>query len=289
MFTLPNELSGYEKQSPVFYYWHVNNAENNNSKLHFTRACISIGINGTKKLQTTSGIEMFDQRDLVFYTPGNYLSYVNIDTDQPYKSIMIFFDAGLFADLSKQFAESSKPVHTPDFSKPYLSLRGDTYVSNFLDSIMHLQAEGKMFTSGLRKLKLVELIVYLRGVFGNTFISEGAVLPGRLSQFQLQKVIENNLTGNLTLEELAFLCNMSLASFKRTFIKIYGTSPGKWIRERKLEWAAEQINVFHRSPKEIGFQAGYDDYSSFSYAFKQKFGKSPRKSFPKGDLSLSNR
>jgi AraC-like DNA-binding protein len=76
---------------------------------------------------------------------------------------------------------------------------------------------------------------------------------------------------------------MSLATFKRSFGRIYGESPGRWMREKKLIWAEEQIRKFQRLPKEIYHEAGYGDYSSFSYAFRQKFGMSPRKIYPAGN------
>jgi AraC family transcriptional regulator, exoenzyme S synthesis regulatory protein ExsA len=275
MFTLPDDLREY-KQSPVYYYLHINNAENNNSKLHFTRSCVSIGINGTKKLQTANGIEIFEQGDLIFYTPGNYLSYQNIDTDQPYKSLMIFFDTLLLADLSRQFDEVTVTKQGHHFSRHYLSLRSNAYISTFCESVRYLCAQEQAFTPALQKIKLLELIAYLKGIFGSSFIPEGERPPGQLSVLQLQKVIEDNRNSYLTLEEIAFMCNMSLATFKRAFGKIYGTSPGKWIREKKLVWAEEQICKFHRSPKEIYREAGYYDYSSFSYAFKQRYGVSPR-------------
>jgi AraC family transcriptional regulator, exoenzyme S synthesis regulatory protein ExsA len=282
MFTLPDNLPGYKPKTSVFYYLHINDAQTNNSRLHLTTPCISIGINGTKKLQTAKGIEVFGQDDLIIYTPGNYLSYQNIDTDtdQPYRSLMIFFDSHAVDDLMRQFRDKDTTTQRAGDGYDYISLRGDSYVSVFARSILDLLASEYAFTDALQQVKLLELVVYLKGIFGNIF-KEDQLHSKELSDKQLKRVIEDHHHANLSLGEFAFMCNMSLATFKRSFVRIYGTSPGKWMRDKKLLWAEEQIRDFQRLPKEVYREAGYEDYSSFSYAFKQKFGVSPRQNPPR--------
>jgi AraC-like DNA-binding protein len=41
-----------------------------------------------------------------------------------------------------------------------------------------------------------------------------------------KNVVESNVHSNLKLEEIAFLCNMSLSTFKRHFIVEYNEAPG---------------------------------------------------------------
>lgn len=277
MFTLPDHLALYDDQSPVFYYLHVNSDAKNNSRLHFTKPCITIGINGIKKLRTPGGIEEFGPNDLIFYPPGNYLSYQNFDTSEPYQSLMIFFDSHLLFDLLRQFGDKKKMTSSAGGGDYYFSVKGNSYVADFGKSILNLLSREQFFKDSLKKIKLLELIVYLNDFFGG-FINEETLYIKQHSDHQLKNVIEGSSGKNLTLEEIAFMCNMSLATFKRAFFRIYGTSPGKWIREKKLSWAEEQIRTHNRQPKEVFNEAGYRDYSSFSYAFKQKFGTSPKQS-----------
>ena len=53
--------------------------------------------------------------------------------------------------------------------------------------------------------------------------------------------MESNAYSNLKLEEFAFLCNMSLSSFKRRFLKEFGESPGKWLQDKRLQRAHELL------------------------------------------------
>ena len=92
---------------------------------------------------------------------------------------------------------------------------------------------------------------------------------------QLQAAVENNLTYSVTVEELAFLCNMSLSTFKRRFARIYGTSPNKWLLQRRMQQAILLLQQ-QAKPSEIYFQLGYENHSSFSQSFKQAYGITPR-------------
>jgi len=70
------------------------------------------------------------------------------------------------------------------------------------------------------------------------------------------------ITG-ISLEELAFICNLSVSTFKRRFVDIYGMAPGKWFLQKKMEWAKELILQGGERPGEI-----YDGSSAGSFVKK---------------------
>jgi len=80
---------------------------------------------------------------------------------------------------------------------------------------------------------------------------------------------------NLKLEEIAFLCNMSLSTFKRNFTAEYKVSPGKWLQDKKLQRAKDLLESGHLKSSDIYLEVGYNNLSNFSIAFKNKFGVSP--------------
>jgi AraC-like DNA-binding protein len=88
------------------------------------------------------------------------------------------------------------------------------------------------------------------------------------------KLVEQHLMEHLSLEELAFLSHKSLSSFKRDFERSYGISPGKFIRERKLELASKEL-LQGKSPSELYLEYGYESLSNFIQAFKKKYGYTP--------------
>jgi AraC-like DNA-binding protein len=79
----------------------------------------------------------------------------------------------------------------------------------------------------------------------------------------------------LTIDELAFLCNMSVSTFKRHFSEVFHTSPKKYFIQNRMEKAKKLLQLNKRT-SEIYFELGYSNLSSFSSEFKKHFGVSPK-------------
>lgn len=80
-------------------------------------------------------------------------------------------------------------------------------------------------------MKFEELLLYLINKYGSRFeLYLHSLITKEASSFK--KVIESNVYSNLRLEEISFLCNMSLSTFKRYFLKEYNTTPGKWLQDK---------------------------------------------------------
>ena len=80
----------------------------------------------------------------------------------------------------------------------------------------------------------------------------------------------------MTVEEMAFLCHMSLSTFKRRFAIIYGTSPNKWLLEKKMQKAAQLLKQGDFKVNELYFELGYENLSSFIHSFKLFHGVTPK-------------
>lgn len=127
----------------------------------------------------------------------------------------------------------------------------------------------------LLSIKFEELMLYLLQKYGKNFeIYLHSLIVNETSPFK--KIVESKIHSNLKLEEIAFLCNMSLSTFKRNFIKEYTVSPGKWLQDKRLLKAKETLEQGNLKPSDIFLDFGYNNLSNFSIAFKNKFGFSPR-------------
>nr|WP_281064986.1 AraC family transcriptional regulator [Asticcacaulis solisilvae] len=80
----------------------------------------------------------------------------------------------------------------------------------------------------------------------------------------------------LSQEELAFLCHMSLSTFKRRFQAVYDMSPGQWLHRRRLDYAAHLLKVERRKASDIYFDVGFATLSSFTQSFKSHYGVTPK-------------
>lgn len=91
----------------------------------------------------------------------------------------------------------------------------------------------------------------------------------------LPEIMEANFTFNLSLAEFARLSQRSLATFKREFSSTYHTTPGKWLTQKRLEYAQHLLNTSHKNITEIATDSGFESVAHFSRVFKEKFRSSP--------------
>ncbi len=90
------------------------------------------------------------------------------------------------------------------------------------------------------------------------------------------KYIESNFkNSNLSTKEIAFNANISEIYLRKLFIKHYGTSPMKYVKQLRLETAKIMLASNDKSIEEIANDVGYSCIYVFSRTFKKQIGVSP--------------
>lgn len=79
----------------------------------------------------------------------------------------------------------------------------------------------------------------------------------------------------LSVEQLAELCGVSTVHFRRTFARLYHTSPIKYITALRLSRARELLQNTDLPVSDICAQCGYTSVYYFDRVFKQQFGLQP--------------
>lgn len=93
--------------------------------------------------------------------------------------------------------------------------------------------------------------------------------------FSFREVIDSNLYEPLDLQRLAAMTNNSMATFKRKFNKLYDSTPAKYITQKKMEKAQRILTFSLSSIKEVCYECGFTNPSSFSRMFKGQYHCSP--------------
>jgi AraC-like DNA-binding protein len=91
----------------------------------------------------------------------------------------------------------------------------------------------------------------------------------------LRQVMEANYTFNLAIEEFARIAQRSMATFKREFHEFYHTTPGKWLTQKRLEYAKYLLDTSKKNVSEIADESGFENLTHFSRIFKEKYGLAP--------------
>ncbi len=202
---------------------------------------------------------------------GNWLWTELLDTETTYFCKLFFFSEKMLSDFLKKHSKIKK---TKKEVKPYFIIKNDDFITAFLNSLSILGKTSKNFENKFLRLKFEEIILYLINKYGNDFEVYLQSLIIKESS-PLKKIVESKIDSNLKLEEIAFLCNMSLSTFKRNFINEYKISPGKWFKDKRLNKAKKILEQGKLKPSDIYLEFGYHNLSNFSIAFKNKFGINP--------------
>lgn len=204
---------------------------------------------------------------------GNSLWTELLDKEDIYYCKLFFFSD---TELDKFLKKHSIIGKVSREEVPFFIIKNDSYIRSYLNSLSIINTEKSNFTNNLLSVKFEELLLYLIHKYGNKFeYYLHSLISKEASSFNT--IVESNAYSNLKLEEIAFLCNMSLSTFKRHFIKEYKTSPGTWLQQKRLYKAKQVLEQGKLKPSEIYFDFGYNNLSNFSAAFKNEFGVSPKR------------
>lgn len=202
---------------------------------------------------------------------GNWLWTELLDSQTIYYCKLLFFSEEKLKSFLKKHVANHHDVKD---EVPYFIIKNDSYINSYLNSLSTISAVPQAFMENLLYVKFEELMLYLLQKYGKNFeLYLHSLVIKETSPFK--KIVESKIHSNLKLEEIAFLCNMSLSTFKRHFIQEYNTSPGKWLKDKRLQKAKETLEKDHVKPSDIYLDFGYNNLSNFSIAFKNKFGINP--------------
>lgn len=225
---------------------------------------------GTKQVHFAEGSFLVDNSQSILIAKGNCLWSELLDTEETYYCKLLFFSEKRL----KTFLEKHNNKNNTVATNSCFVIENDTYIDSYLNSLNTIKEAPKAFIDNLLSVKFDELLLYLINKYGQQFENYlFSLIEKELSPFK--KVVESNVLSSLALEEIAFLCNMSLSTFKRSFVKEYQTSPGKWFRDKRLLKAKELLEDAHIKPSDIYLDLGYNNLSNFSAAFKKKFNVNP--------------
>jgi len=254
---------------------HVTKSNVTRTKVVLQNYLFSLLVEGTKAVHTAQNSIAIDNEKFLLLLSGNYLMTEKImSSDRRFQSVLIFFtQEALDAFFSKHAGIIIEPGN--NHLEQVQIFTKDQYLKNFIDSLLVLSGNGKEIHATIQKLKLEELLLYLCHHYPRKMAQLKLRANVNTMEIEIKKLVEANIASNITLDELAFLCNLSLSTFKRKFIKLYGIVPSKWFLQRKMELATALLRTGKETPSEICYKVGYESHSSFTHSFKQVFGLTP--------------
>lgn len=212
--------------------------------------------------------------DSLFVKKGANLVHQFFDED--YCALMIFIPD----DFIRKFIQRFSTVINTDKMETgktdaIIRIDLDAYLEGYINSLAAFLSSPVFPDKHLLHLKFEELLlnIFTRPI--HKTLAQYLLSLGNDQRAHVQQVMEANFAYRLNLEQYADLCHMSLSSFKRTFQKVFQTSPGKWLSEKRLDLACHLLNTTDKPINQIGFDCGFEETSSFIRAFKNRYARTP--------------
>lgn len=245
-------------------------------QVNMTAHSVVYVLKGAKVLHSKEGVLRLEKGGLAFLRKGLYLNTEKILSGDSFESITFF----LQDDLLKKFVERNRnQLMHPNLkmeSSSLYTINGSRKISSYFESLIPYFSDSVQNTA-LLKLKFEELLLNLIAHDISLTFRSFLCQMNVERKFSFKQFMEQNFDRNLSVNEMSFLIGMSLASFKRAFKESYSDSPGRWLKERRLEKGRELLEKTDKTIGEICDLCGFSSSSHFIHLFKHKHEFSPLK------------
>ncbi|MEM6264634.1 MAG: AraC family transcriptional regulator [Bacteroidota bacterium] len=266
---LPSYFHNHQEAPDFFVYDYTSEVNTERAQVALSGNLFSFLQDGTKTVFLADDTITATPTHFLVLKAGHCLMTEKISDQARYRSQLFFSTTQALRTFCHkyQIEPSLEPQMDSCLKLPY-----DSFLLAFVNS---LRALPSLNAQDLLAVKFEELMLYLQATHGQRLI-DFLFAPAQPKQEQVLEVALHAVDHPLSLEEMAFLCHMSISTFQRTFRRQFHTSPQKWLQGQRLKKAAYLLAVKGMRPSEVFPEAGYESLSSFSQAFQRLYGQSPR-------------
>lgn len=231
-------------------------------------------LSGKKKWFSIENEYLVEAGQSLFIKKGAHLAYQYFDDD--FCALLLFLpDSFIRQALNQNQADTGGSEFGIPNGDAILRIDLNKVLTTYFHSVLAYFEDSSAPSKDLLELKFKELILNLASDSSNQATGNYLRWIGKSSETSIRSVMEANFAYNMNLEEYARLCNRSLSTFKRDFRKLYDTSPGKWLTQKRLSYGKYLLESTDKNVNEISFESGFQNVSHFVRAFKKKYGHTP--------------
>lgn len=245
----------------------------------------------------SSVFDIWSQHNYFVYVLGGKLQWGTPHADyMVYAGEMVFVKKG--ANIIHKFFEEdfcALLIFMPDdYIKNVVKMQPEAFSkveAEVTDSVLPIPLDGTLYTyfqslcsyffrneapsPALLEVKFKELLLNIISLKQHNGISAYFKTLSYSTKTSIQAIIDANFTYNLSLEQFARLCGRSLSVFKSDFKDIYHCSPGRWLTQKRLEYAKNLLISTDKTINELILECGFENTSHFTRVFKEKYGTTP--------------
>jgi len=237
-------------------------------------ACFFYMMEGNILSFDSRGMHRLGENEAVIKSCGQYVQrFVPNAGSEECEAIAIY----LYPDLFRSIYKNEIPSFLKsEATEPPKKLIGNKLIQQYIANLIIFFEDPEALDEELSILKLKELVMILLRSEGHENVRQLLSEIFAPVNVEFQEIIAKNLLNQLSLEQLAYICNMSLSTFKREFKKTFHETPARYIKNKRLDHAASRLLCTQESISAVAFDSGFQDVSTFSDSFHKRFNLSPK-------------
>ena len=233
-------------------------------------------VNGHSNLYAANQFTSIQSGDTIIMKSDNFINNWLANESEEKNEVIVF---QLTADMLKNIYNMELPPwHEKDSMQstfPVQLQKNHFLISQYFENLRYYFDHPNLISENLLRIKIKELLFILAAIDASGDNKKILSSLFEANEYKFQEVIQTHLFKDLNLEDLAFLTQLSLSSFKRKFGQIYGTSPKRYFISKRLEKAQLLLRTTDMQVSEIAFECGFTEVGYFGKTFKKHYNSSP--------------
>ncbi|MDF1884224.1 helix-turn-helix domain-containing protein [Sulfurimonas sp. SAG-AH-194-C21] len=266
----PNTL----KLSSLSLLYYFNKEQTQKVNVQLNKHMLIHVFNGSKTIHVEDDDYSIQEYQSAFISKGQYFISEQLSDEKSYfDGMMVFFDDEFLHKLFTKYdtlkekmdgetpsalfiVEDSTPLHETMLStKNYIKRESNE------PALVQLKFE-EIFLQLIQSNKSKKILHYLQSLYTS-------------SVYKFQDFIENGEF--TTVKEMMHESKLSEPLFRKTFAKLYKTTPKEWLLKKSLLKAKSLLEEKSLSVTQVCFECGFNSLSWFTKSFKEEFGTTPKK------------
>lgn len=247
-----------------------------------TRHCIGYVVSGTKHIYNSDFRQTANRGDLFYLGTGIHYTEEIPDYNKPYEQIAFYYTpqdiSRILSQLNMNYGLEITNGHNCEncHGKNEVVYTAWNYAKTFFISTVQY-VKDRAFSGNdhiAENLKLTEL-AYIIMTHPECCLKSKLLGDCDMMNESFEQIIHRNIFNNISIEELAIMCNRSLTSFKKEFKEHFFESPHRWFIKQRLIQSRLLLISTNRPISEIGNECLFPNTSHFIKLFKKEYGITP--------------
>lgn len=239
-----------------------------------TEACFMYLQEGSFKFRAPERVLQFNEGDSFLAKCSNYF-FEQTKMDHQHAARTKGIGIYLYPSIIKELFDFDLSISDFETNYDVTKVNIDFLMKNFINGIDFLLYNPSVSTDSMIRVKLKEFLLLLSKTENAPSLLDFIASLFKPYEYDFKKIIQQNIFANLSINELAGLCGMSISTFQRTFYNIFEQTPAKYILEQRMLKAKKLLANKNKRISEISYECGYTSTATFNRLFKKSFNFSP--------------